>query len=84
MKTTKQDLEMRVMHVRRILEDLGTPIDLSINYDYGQPKIVFANGSRHISYRKNKSEIDHALYTIENILYQIGYLKELAERNWYE
>jgi hypothetical protein len=35
MKTTKQDLEMRVMHVRRILEDLGTPIDLSIDYVIG-------------------------------------------------
>ena len=81
MKTTKLDLEMRVRYVRKLLEELGTPIDLSINYDYGQPKIVFANGSRHISHRKTKSEIDHALYTIENILYQIGYLKELAERN---
>ena len=80
-KTTKQDLEMRVMHVRRLLKDLGTPIDLSINYNSGQPKLVFANESRHISYRKTKSEIDHVLYSIENVLYQIGYLKEVAEGN---
>jgi hypothetical protein len=81
METTKQDLEMRVTHVRRILEDLGTPIDLSINYNFGQPKLVFDNESRYISYRKTKSEIYHVLYSIENILYQIGYQKELAERN---
>jgi hypothetical protein len=80
-KTTKQDLEMRVTHVRRLLKDLGTPIDLSINYDYGQPKLVFANGSRNISYRKTKSEIDHVLFSIEHVLYQIGYQKELLERN---
>ena len=81
MKTTKQDLEMRVTHVRRILEDLGTPIDLSINYNSGQPRLVFDNESRRISDRKTKSEIYHVLCSIENVLVQIGYLKEVAGRN---
>ena len=74
MKTTKQDLELRVMHVRRILEDLGTPIDLSIDYVIASgAKLVFDNGSERISYRKTKSEIDHVLVAIERVLHQIQY-----------
>ena len=71
-KTTKQDLEMRVTHVRRQLEDLGTPIDLSIDYVSGSgAKLVFDNGSRRISHRKTKSEIYHVLCSIENVLTQV-------------
>ena len=71
MKTTKQQLELQVKHVCELLNDHGAPIDLSIEYAYGQPRLVCGEGSRHISIRQSKNELDSTIYAIKNVLYEI-------------
>ena len=81
MRTTKQQLEMQVKHVRELLEELGTPIDLSIEYAYGQPRLVSNKQSNIISIRQSKSDLNWTIYAIKNVLLEIGYQKRQAERN---
>ena len=75
MQTTKEILGIQVKHINELLRELGVDMDLSVEYAYGQPRLAADKGSRIISYRQSKTELDKTLYAVKNILYEIDRVK---------
>jgi len=83
MQTSKEILSIQVKHINELLRELGVDMDLSVEYAYGQPRLAANNGSRIISYRQSKPELDKTLYAVKHILYEIGriYRQQEGKRN---
>ena len=78
MTITKQaQLAMQTAHINDLLKELGVDIDLSIEYAYGQPRLLAHNGSHIISMRESKPNLEATFYAIKNILYEIGRVQRL-------
>lgn len=72
MNSAKGILDMQAKHINELLQELGVDIDLSIEYAHGQPRLFADNGSRIMSMRESKPNLDATFYAIKNILYEIG------------
>ena len=77
MQTTKEILSIQVKHINELLRELGVDMDLSVEYAYGRPRLAADKGSRIISYRQSKPELDKTLYAVKNILYEIDRVKRI-------
>jgi hypothetical protein len=76
MSTTKKILDVQVTHINELLAELGVDMNLSIQYAYGQPRIL-SNDSSNVSMRESKPNLDATIYAIKNILYEIGRVQRL-------
>jgi hypothetical protein len=73
MQTTKADIEIQVKHINQLIQsELGVDLNLTTDYQYGQPRIVSQEGSHIISKRESKPNLDATLYAVTQILYEIG------------
>ena len=59
-------------HINELLKDLGVDADLSLEWAYGQPRLVDQDGSHVMSMRESKPNMEATLYAIKNILYEVG------------
>jgi len=75
MQTTKTMINMQAQHINELMQELGVDIDLSIEYAYGQPRLVSRDGSHIMSMRESKPNLAATFYAIKNILYEIGRIK---------
>jgi hypothetical protein len=80
MSDTKAELDQQVNDANYLLVELGVDIGLSLEYAYGQPRLMADNGSRYMSFRQSKRELDKTLYAVKNILYEIGRIYRQQER----
>tara|TARA_R100000306_G_scaffold22710_1_gene26079 strand:+ start:999 stop:1235 length:237 start_codon:yes stop_codon:yes gene_type:complete len=71
MEANKNKLTMQVKHMNELLGNLGVDMDLTLEWAYGQPKLVSHDGSQEISSRQSKPDMQHTISAIRNILFEI-------------
>jgi len=72
MRTTSKQIRLTVKHINELLKDLGVDADLSVEWAYGQPRLMDQNGSQIMSMRESKPNMEATLYAVKNVLGEIG------------
>ena len=72
MRTTRKQIRLMVKHINELLKDLGVDADLSVEWAYGQPRLMDQLGSQIMSMRESKPNMEATLYAIKNVLGEIG------------
>mgnify|MGYP003154348010 CR=1 FL=1 len=80
-RATKEELNGQLYQVLGELNELGMPIDLSIESNSYGTQLYANNGSQRMSYVATKTEILIALNAMKNLLQEINDQNRKAERN---
>ena len=83
-RTRKEQLEISVKQLNRILKEINVDIDASISGANGGVSLVGFEGSKEFSSRQSRPEMISTIHAMQEVLYEVSrQMRTNRDGHWY-